>query len=219
MTRPCLVATLFTSVGLIFAALMPAAAASTAWVGNQHAAVRLLTASDDVSGVSPVEAGLEFRFAPGWHGYWRTPGDAGIAPVLDWSGTPGLTSATVAWPAPTRLVISGLQNSTYEGDVVLPVRLALLDPKVPADIHVTVDYAACSNVCVPYHADLALMLPVGPATTSDEAGAIATARAAVPRAPSEAGIEVLRQAFVGNGAERALVVDLRSDTVPFSHPW
>ncbi len=40
----------------------------------------------------------------------------------------------------------------------------------------------------------------------------------MPRAPSEAGIEVLRQAFVGNGAERALVVDLRSDTVPFSHP-
>ena len=196
----------------------PATAASTAWVGNQHAAVRLLTAADDVSGQSPVEAGIAFRFAPGWHGYWRTPGDAGIAPVLDWSGTPGLEIATVAWPAPTRLVISGLQNSTYAGSVILPVRLAFFDPKQPADIHVTIDYAACSNVCVPYHADLALTLPVGPGTASDEAGAIAAARAAVPRAPSEAGIEVLRQAFVGCGAARSLVVDLRSDTVPFSHP-
>ena len=222
MIRPRLLTTAVAgtaaAAAVLLGALSPAAAASTAWVGNQHAAVRLLTATDDVSGASSVEAGLAFRFAPGWHGYWRTPGDAGIAPVLDWSGTPGLTSATVFWPAPTRLVISGLQNSTYEGNVVLPVRLAFSDPKKPADIHVTVDYAACSNVCVPYHADLVLSLPVGSGTASDEAGAIAAARAAVPAAPSAAGIEVLRQAVVGNGAERALVVDLRSDTVPFSHP-
>ena len=206
------------AAAFLLGALSPAVAASTAWIGNQHAAVRLLTATENVSGASPVEAGLEFRFAPGWHGYWRTPGDAGIAPVLDWSGTAGLTSATVAWPAPTRLVISGLQNSIYEGTVVLPVRLAFSDPKQAADIHVAVDYAACSNVCVPYHADLALTLPVGPGTASVEAGALAAARAAVPGAPSEVGVEVLREAVVGNGAERALVVDLRSDTVPFSHP-
>ncbi len=227
MTRHPLAA-LLAAVALLFAALSPATASSTAWIGNQHAAVRLLTASDAVSGASPIEAGLAFRFAPGWHGYWRTPGDAGIAPVLDWSGTPGLQSATVAWPAPTRLVISGLQNSTYEGSVVLPVRLAFSDPKRPADIHLAVDYAACSNVCVPYHADLTLMLPVGLETasqaasseeaSSQEAGEIAAARAAVPRAPAEAGITVLRQAFVGNGAARTLVVDLRSDTLPFSHP-
>ena len=214
---PAAMAGAVAAAAFLAAAHLPAAASSTAWSGNQHAAVRLLTASDDVSG-APVEAGLEFRFAPGWHGYWRTPGDAGIAPVLDWSGTPGLKTATVAWPAPSRVVISGLQNSTYEGSVILPVRLALADTKAPADIHVTVDYAACSNICVPYHAVLGLTLPVGPGTTSDEAGAIAAARAAVPRAPSEAGIEVLRQAFVGNAAARTLVVDLRSDTVPFTHP-
>ncbi len=216
-------AALFAATAFLVAALSPAAAASTAWIGNPHAAVRLLTASDTVSGGASVEAGLAFRFAPGWHGYWRTPGDAGIAPVLDWSGTPGLSSATIAWPAPTRLVISGLQNSIYEGSVILPVRLAFSDPKRPADIHVAVDYAACSNICVPYHADLALTLPVGPGTASKEAfskeaGEIAAARAAVPRAPAEAGITVLRQSIVGNGAARTLVVDLRSDTVPFSHP-
>ena len=218
MTRTRRSAVFPAAAAFFAAALSPAAAASTAWIGNQHAAVRLLTAADDVSGASAVEAGLEFRFAPGWHGYWRTPGDAGIAPVLDWSATPGLESAKTSWPAPTRLVISGLQNSTYDGNVILPVRLALSDPKGPADIRVAIEYAACSNVCVPYHADLALTLPTGPGTASTQAGEIAAARAKVPRAPSEAGIEVLRQTFVGNGAARALVVDLRSDTVPFSHP-
>jgi len=206
---------------LLFAALAPAApaaAATTDWVGNQHAAVRLISATDAVSGASPVEAGLEFRFAPGWHGYWRTPGDAGIAPVIDWSASPGLTTATVAWPAPTRLVVSDLQNSTYEGQVALPVALTYSDPRRAADMRVSIDYAACSNVCVPYHADLSLMLPVGTAGPSAEAAMIAAARTAVPGTPAAAGIEVARQAFVGTGAQRTLVVALRSITAPFDHP-
>ena len=206
---------------LLFAALAPAApaaAATTDWVGNQHAAVRLISATDAVSGASPVEAGLEFRFAPGWHGYWRTPGDAGIAPVIDWSASAGLTTATVAWPAPTRLVVSDLQNSTYEGQVALPVALTYSDPRRAADMRVSIDYAACSNVCVPYHADLSLMLPVGAAVPSAEAATIAAARTAVPGTPAAAGIEVARQAFVGTGAQRTLVVALRSITAPFDHP-
>ncbi len=206
---------------LLFAALAPAApaaAATTDWVGNQHAAVRLISATDAVSGASPVEAGLEFRFAPGWHGYWRTPGDAGIAPVIDWSASAGLTTATVAWPAPTRLVVSDLQNSTYEGQVALPVALTYADPRRAADMRVSIDYAACSNVCVPYHADLSLMLPVGTAGPSAEAAMIAAARTAVPGTPAAAGIEVARQAFVGTGAQRTLVVALRSITAPFDHP-
>jgi len=206
---------------LLFAALAPAApaaAATTDWVGNQHAGVRLISATDAVSGASPVEAGLEFRFAPGWHGYWRTPGDAGIAPVIDWSASPGLTTATVAWPAPIRLVVSDLQNSTYEGQVALPVALTYADPRRAADMRVSIDYAACSNVCVPYHADLSLMLPVGAAVPSAEAATIAAARTAVPGTPTAAGIEVARQAFVGTGAQRTLVVALRSITAPFDHP-
>ncbi len=206
---------------LLFAALAPAApaaAATTDWVGSQHAAVRLISATDAVSGASPVEAGLEFRFAPGWHGYWRTPGDAGIAPVIDWSASPGLKTATVAWPAPTRLVVSDLQNSTYEGQVALPVALTYADPRRAADMRVSIDYAACSNVCVPYHADLSLMLPVGTAGPSAEAATIAAARTTVPGTPAAAGIEVARQAFVGTGAQRTLVVALRSSTIPFDHP-
>ena len=57
-------------------------AAATGWVGDKHAGVRLITSVDDVAGTT-LDAGLEFRFADGWHGYWRTPGDAGVAPQID----------------------------------------------------------------------------------------------------------------------------------------
>ena len=200
-----------------------AEAATTAWVGDKHAAVRLITAADPVPTASAIEAGLEFRFAPGWHGYWRTPGDAGVPPVVDWSGTTNLASATVSWPGPKRLVIEGLQNSVYEGRVVLPVRLAFGTPRgadagASADVRAVVDYAACSNVCVPFHADLALSVPLGAAESTAETAEIADARGAVPRPPEDAGVQVVRQSLSGSGADRRLVVSLKSATLPFDHP-
>ena len=198
-------------------------AATSAWVGDGHAAVRLITAVDVVSPATPIEAGLEFRYAPGWHGYWRTPGDTGVPPVIDWSGTEGLAAATVSWPAPHRLVIDRLQNSVYEGRVVLPLRRSRAPRRgaahgAPIDMQAEVDYAACSNVCVPFHADLALSLATGAIKASGEAPDIAAARAAVPRPPRDAGIAVVEQSVSGSGADRKLVLSLRSDTVAVEHP-
>jgi suppressor for copper-sensitivity B len=122
-------------------------AAATGWVGDKHAAVRLITSVDDVAGAT-LDAGLEFRFADSWHGYWRTPGDAGVAPRIDWSRSDNVAGADVAWPAPHRLVIEGLQNIVYEGQLVLPIKFRIKNP-AGVRIEVGVNYAACSDVCVP----------------------------------------------------------------------
>jgi hypothetical protein len=118
----------FCSIIMLTAGLVPtvsgvAGAAVTDWVGDSHAAVRLITATDSVAADSTLEVGLEFRFAKGWHGYWRTPGDAGVAPLIDWSGSENIARHDIAWPAPRRLVIEDLQNSVYDNHVVLPVKL------------------------------------------------------------------------------------------------
>ncbi len=49
-----------------------ARAAATDWVGDSRATARLITATNHIA----ADSGLEFRFAKGWHGHWRTPGDA-----------------------------------------------------------------------------------------------------------------------------------------------
>ena len=45
-------------------------------------------------------AAVEIRLAPGWHTYWRVPGDAGIPPSFDWSGSSNLASVAYEWPRP-----------------------------------------------------------------------------------------------------------------------
>ena len=123
LARLCLVAAL--SGALALCTFSNADAAATDWVGDGHAAVRLITATDSLATAPALDAALEFRFGKGWHGYWRTPGDAGIAPAIDWSGSDNIAGGEVAWPAPHRLVIEGLQNSVYEKQVVLPIKLSL----------------------------------------------------------------------------------------------
>ena len=87
------------AVGLMFGWPAGSFAAATGWVGDNHAAARLITATEATGPASAIEAGLEIRPAPGWHTYWRSPGDAGIPPSVDWAGSDNLAHAEIAWPA------------------------------------------------------------------------------------------------------------------------
>jgi len=205
-------------MGAAFGANSPARAAVTDWIGDAHAAVRLITGSDRLADSSSIEAGLEFRFASGWHGYWRTPGDTGVAPVIDWSGSQNIERETISWPAPTRLVIEGAQNGTYGDQVILPIALLLRKPGVFTRIRVKVSYAACSNICVPYRAELVLPLLPGQGGPSAEAPAIAAARAKVPGPPAAIGIKIVSLGIVRAGSDQHLVVELQSATEPFIRP-
>jgi len=205
------------SVGLIMCT-GSARAAATDWVGDSRAAVRLITATDHISADSTLEAGLEFRFAKGWHGYWRTPGDAGIPPTVDWSASENISGAEISWPAPHRLVIEELQNSVYENDVVLPVKLHLKQAHTSVRVKASIEYAACSEICVPLQAELALPLPTGAGGPSAESVLIDSARKNVPASAKAAGIDVIRTRFAVTASEPTLVVDLQSKSGAFIRP-
>ena len=119
---------------------------------------------------------------PGWHTYWRNPGDSGEPTALHWKLPPGYAAGAILWPAPMRLPIGPLLNFGYEGEVLLAV-----DISVPAAASGTVRLAAratwlvCSDEhCIPQEADLALVLPVGKAAPSAWAAALQRTRAALP---------------------------------------
>ena len=59
---------------------------------------RILTGWRDANGTH--YAALEIMLAPGWKTYWRTPGDAGIPPQFNWSGSENLSAVGVSYPVP-----------------------------------------------------------------------------------------------------------------------
>ena len=115
---------------------------------------------------SEVELAIQMIPAPGWHGYWLNPGDAGLPMDVKWQLPKGVEVGPLRYPVPGRLEIAGLMNYVYERDYAVLVRL-----KVPADakglvpIRAEAHWLACTDkVCVPEQGELSLDLPVGTGT-------------------------------------------------------
>ena len=83
---------------------------------------------------------------------------------------------------------------------------------------ISLAYAACSEICVPYQAELTLPLPLGTGAASTEAAAINSARKTVPGTAAAAGIDIIGTRVAGTASEPVLVVDLRSKDRPFVRP-
>jgi suppressor for copper-sensitivity B len=196
-----------------------ARAAASGWVSDAHGAARLIAAVEATGSSRQVDVGLQLRLTPGWHTYWRTPGDAGFTPTIDWRGSENLASAALAWPAPRRLPSLGsLETYGYEDGVVLPISVTLLHPGAALRLHAEVDYASCKEVCIPYHASLDLALPPGLALPGPEAALIAAARAKVPGDLASARLRLLG-AVVGAGTDGAVLsVRLASLGAPLHAP-
>lgn len=167
------------AIAVIGAGSMPLAWAQDAsgWDGELHAAARLIGGA--AASTTLLRAGLEIRLDPGWKTYWRYPGDSGVPPTLDFTGSQNVRSVTALWPAPKRFADgAGGQSLGYFGDVVFPLHVVPEDASKLVALRVKVGYAVCGNLCVPAQADLDLTLSGKP---SAEEPALAAAEARVPR--------------------------------------
>jgi DsbC/DsbD-like thiol-disulfide interchange protein/cytochrome c biogenesis protein CcdA len=157
-----LVAVLWQLAALVLA--LPVQAAPT------HIAAQLVAESPVMPGQTVMLA-IHMRPAPGWHGYWRNPGDAGLGMTLNWSLPAGVTAGEPLYPVPQTLLIAGLMNHVYESDyaVLVPVTLAANaapGSRMPAVLDA--EWLACTReICVPEQARLETTLAIGPPTARD----------------------------------------------------
>lgn len=194
-----------------------ARAAASDWSATEQTKVRLIAATSRVGSAQTLRLGLEFKMRPGWKIYWRSPGDAGFPPRIDWSGSRNVGNATIAWPAPQRFSVLGYNTSGYKKEVILPLTVRLSQPGQPARLRAKVDYLTCAEICIPYTATLALDLPAGPAQTSAFAYQIDRYRARVPKSEAVAGITVERIEARETASSGQLIVTARA-TRPFAKP-
>lgn len=129
---------------------------------------------------------LTQRIRPGWHTYWKNPGDSGIPTTIAWTLPEGWSAGDIVWPAPERFPIGPLVNFGYKDEVHLLTRIM-----VPADARpgetVTLtgaaDWLVCEDICIPESATLNVSIPVaaGPVeATAERAALFADARRSLP---------------------------------------
>jgi DsbC/DsbD-like thiol-disulfide interchange protein len=198
MKRAMVVAALFV------ASVASAHAAVGEWVDSEQASVRLIASGIDEHG--HLTAGIEIELETGWDTYWRSPGDSGIAPVIDFTASQNVSATEVAFPVPQRHDDGLSVTNIYEGRIVLPVTATLTDPHAPTHLSLKLDIGVCSDVCVPAHFETALDVPPG-APDQRAASMLAQAVALLPK-PAEPGVFAVDQVTRQGGTDKRPVFDL-----------
>ena len=199
---------------VVLASLAPAIAEAAAgpWAVTEQARLRLVSAQNAVPEDGRLSLGLQFQLEPGWKIYWRSPGDAGFPPNLDWSGSENLASPEMLWPIPKRFSLFGLETFGYGKEVVLPIEAQSEAPGRPVRLAATVDFLVCEEICIPYQEPVSLELPSGAPTTSAHAVLINSFRALVPGHGADPGLTIESVALTGSLDAPVIEALARSET-------
>lgn len=104
-------------------------------------------------------AGLSIRLAPGWKTYWRAPGDGGIPPSFNWSGSSNIHSVDVRFPVPDVFYQNGMRSIGYADMVTFPLIIETGDPTAPIHLRGEIELGVCEEICVPVTVRIAADLP------------------------------------------------------------
>jgi thiol:disulfide interchange protein DsbD len=154
----------------VFVAAWTCASGAPGIAAAAHVQASLVADQATVAPGGVVHVALRQVIAPGWHTYWRNPGDSGQPTTLAWTLPYGWTAGDIVWAPPKKLPLPPLMDYGYEGEVLLPVALAVSKDAVvgqAATLKVHAEYLVCEQVCVPEDADLTITLPVAATPTPD----------------------------------------------------
>src|SRR4029079_1212920 len=89
--------------------------------------------------------------------YWRTPGDSGVPPRIDFSKSENVDTVTPLFPAPTKFPDgAGGTSYGYKKHFVLPLRIVPKERDKPLTLRVAINYAVCERLCLPVDANIEL---------------------------------------------------------------
>lgn len=133
-------------------------------VTRPHVTISMVPEFTAVVPGMPQRVALRFQVEPGWHVYWKNPGESGVATTARWTLPPGFTVDSLSYPTPARLDVAGVVTHIHEGDVVFVTtfrpppqdRLTAHDSRLTASAR----FGVCKDVCYAGQATLSVTLPV-----------------------------------------------------------
>jgi len=135
---------------------------SQTYEGKQLVKAELLADTNAVVPSKPFTVGLLLRMAPGWHTYWKFPGDAGIPTELKWKLPEGWKIGGIQWPIPLKTTDPGdIQTYGYQDEVLLMQKIT---PAAKIDnssvkLSANANWLVCEKICIPGSASLQVELP------------------------------------------------------------
>lgn len=138
-------------------AVSPAAAAE-----ESHVRAKLVSDAAEIRPSESFHLGVLLEPEPGWHVYWRNPGEAGLATEIAYELPAGFAVGGLQWPAPVEFEQpGGIIGYGYEEPVLLAAAVTTTaSVGAPVPVTVTASWLACKDVCVLGSAKLQASLPL-----------------------------------------------------------
>lgn len=163
------------NMALYFAALFSLSGVFSEITASPDGPLVKISLVSDRSSVKPGEKfrlGVLFDISEGSHIYWKNPGDAGLAPEIEWTLPEGYIVGPLFWPVPERLVEPGelLVNAYHDRVLLFAWVVPPADPKPGLqEFSVSASWLVCRKVCVQESSVAGLKLPTGEGGASAEA--------------------------------------------------
>lgn len=156
-------------------------AAESSWASSEQMQAKILSAHESIgSDQSTINAALQTRLAPGWHSYWRNPGESGLPPKIIWDNSENIEDITMHFPAPKRFQELDLTTFGYDGDVMYPLDITLKEAGKDAVLDIALETMVCKDICLPINLPLKLELKSGEGADSKHRTIINYAREKIP---------------------------------------
>ncbi len=187
---------------MLASGLLPAHALESSPEVSPRATVTLVSDYASVVPGQTFRLGLRQKLAPGWHTYWKNPGDAGTRPEVQLTLPDGVSGGEIVWPGPDRFAVGPVMSFGYETEVVFPMTVTMPATAQPGQlltVEAKADWLVCERECIPESGSFRLNLPVSAtpvAANSDIASAFAASDQRMPVAsPWTAAIAVEGEAL------------------------
>lgn len=156
-------------------AALPALAQSSPF--GPSAAPKTITAeivADRTAGTpkAAYHVGIRLKHEPGWHTYWKFPGDTGYPTEIKWKLPRNWQITPLDWPLPSVQKTGHLTSFVYSGEALLPFNLDIpwgTPYGTSGRISAKVEWLACKDVCIPGEAELKFSVPVRVASEPSDA--------------------------------------------------
>lgn len=170
---------LFSCIALLcFMTILPVSAHAD--TPPHHTRAQLISSLSGTGQNKLIQAGVAVTLDKDWKTYWRTAGEAGLAPVFDWHGSTNIKEAKILYPAPTRFIEQDTDNFGYADTVTFPVEITPEHIGQAISLRLKFDLLVCNQLCVPETHRLSLDIPAGKAVVSPAADTIAQALVKLP---------------------------------------
>ena len=136
--------------------------ATAAAAEESHVKASLVADAAELRAGESFHLGVLLEPEPGWHVYWRNPGEAGLATEVRLFSAGGFEIGELGWPIPVAFTQPGdLAGYGYEDPVVLAAEVTAPETTIAATpVTVNASWLACKDVCVLGSAELKAELPL-----------------------------------------------------------